>query len=293
MTFGPIQLIVIGFESNENFKGDILRELDAVSSRGVIKLLDLLFVMKDEAGEVISLEMSDLTDEERIEFGALIGGLMGLGAGGAEGAAAGMEFGALAAAEKSFGISADDVQNLANNVAPGTSAAILMIEHTWAAGLKAAIRDAGGHPLMEGFLTPEVLFMVGKELEAIVEAEAAIEMADAVKGAAMLEMLATVAAAEAVEEAAIEEAAEVVAEAEVIKTMAAAEAARALIVAGLIEEAAAQEAIDTLVVAGLIEAAAVEEAETAVAQAEAVAEEAWSTTEDADDTDTASVAETA
>ena len=73
MTFGPIQLIVIGFEDNEHFQGDILRELDAVSSRGVIKLLDLLFVMKDEAGEVISLEMSDLTDEERVEFGALIG----------------------------------------------------------------------------------------------------------------------------------------------------------------------------------------------------------------------------
>jgi len=276
MTFGPIQLVVIGFERNENFQGDILRELDAVSSRGVIKLLDLLFVMKDEAGEVISLEMSDLTDEERAEFGALIGGLMGLGAGGTEGAVVGAEFGALAAAERSFGISAEDVQNLADNVEPGTSAAILMIEHTWAAGLKAAIREAGGHPLMEGFLTPEALFMVGKELEAIVEAEAAIEIADAVKGAAMLNALATVAAAEAVEEAAIEEAAEVVAEAEVIKTMAAAEAARALIVAGMIEEAAAQEAIDALVVAGLIEEAALEEAEAAVAQAEAAAEEAWS-----------------
>ena len=101
---GPIQLIAIGFESNENFRGDILGELNEVRARGVIKLLDLLFVMKHQDGEVSALEMSDLTAEEEIEYGALIGGLMGMGAEGAEGAAAGMEAGALAAAENSFGI---------------------------------------------------------------------------------------------------------------------------------------------------------------------------------------------
>ena len=274
MTFGPIQLIVIGFEDNENFQGDVLRELDALHSRGVTRLLDLLFVMKSESGEVVAMETSDLTADEQEELGALIGGLIGLGAGGTESAAVGAEFGALAAAEKSFGISAVDVQNLADTIEPGTSAAMLMIEHTWAAGLKAAIRNAGGHPLMEGFLTPEALLMVGKELEAIVEAEAAIELADAIEGAAMLKALTAVAEAELIEEAAIEEAAQVVLEAEAIKTAAAADAARALIVAGLIEEAAAQEAIDTLVVAGLIEEAAIDHAAKVVAESQAMVEEA-------------------
>ncbi len=280
---GPIQLIAIGFESNENFRGDCLRALNEVSSRGVIKLIDLLFVMKDEEGDITALEMSDLTEEEEIEYGALIGGLMGLGADGAEGAAAGMEAGALAAAENSFGITADDVQSLAGSLKPGTSAAILLIEHTWAVGLKTALREAGGYPLMEGFLTPEALLMVGQEVAAMAEAEAAIEVAETIKGAAMLDALITVAEAEAIEEAAIEEAAEAVMETEEIKRIAAAEAARALIVAGLIEEAAAQEAIDALVAAELIEEAAVAEAADAVAEAEAVMEAAYAAAEASDD----------
>jgi len=287
---GPIQFLVVGFESNDKFRGEILKELDELRLRGTIRLLDLLFVMKDTNGEIMAFEETDLSAEEEAEYGAMIKAMIGLGAGqGSDEAVAS----AVAMSDHDYGITAEDVLQVADQIELGTSAGILLIEHRWAIGLKTAIRNAGGHPLMQGFLTPEALFMVGKELEAIVEAEAAIEMADAVKGAAMLEMLATVAAAEAIEEAAIEEAVEVVAEAEIIKTMAAAEAARALIVAGLIEEAAAQEAIDALVVAGLIEAAAVEEAADAVAQAEAVVAEAWSAAEDADDTDTASVAETA
>ncbi len=287
---GPIQFLVVGFESNDKFRGEILNELDELRLRGTIRLLDLLFVMKDTNGEIMAFEETDLSEEEEAEYGAMIKAMIGLGAGqGSDEAIAS----AVAMSDHDYGITAEDVLQVADQIDPGTSAGILLIEHRWAIGLKTAIRNAGGHPLMQGFLTPEALFMVGKELEAIVEAEAAIEMADAVKGAAMLEMLATVATAEAIEEAAIEEAVEVVAEAEVIKTMAAAEAARALIVAGLIEEAAAQEAIDALVVAGLIEAAAVEEAADAVAQAEAVVAEAWSAADDADDTDTASVAETA
>lgn len=276
---GPIQLIAIGFESNENFRGDILGELNEVRARGVIKLLDLLFVMKHQDGEVSALEMSDLTAEEEIEYGALIGGLMGMGAEGAEGAAAGMEAEALAAAENSLGVTADDVQSLADDLESGTAAAILLIEHTWAVCLKAAIREAGGHTLMQGFLTPEALLMVGQELEAMAEAEAAIEVAETIKGAAMLDALITVAEAEALEEAAAEEAAEAVMEAEEIKRIAAAEATRALIVAGLIEEAAAQEAIDALVAAELIKEAAVTEAAEVVAEAEAAMEEAYAVAE--------------
>ena len=287
---GPIQFLVVGFESNDKFRGEILKELDELRVRGTIRLLDLLFVMKDTNGEIMAFEETDLSAEEEAEYGAMIKAMMGLGAGqGSDEAIAS----AVAMSDHDYGITAEDVLQVADQIDSGTSAGILLIEHRWAIGLKTAIRNAGGHPLMQGFLTPEALFMVGKELEAIVEAEAAIEMAEAVKGAAMLEMLATVATAEAIEEAAIEEAVEVVAEAEVIKMMAAAEAARALIVAGLIEEAAAQEAIDALVVAGLIEQAAVEEAADAVAQAEAVVAAAWSAAEDADDIDTASVAEIA
>ncbi len=105
---------------------------------------------------------------------------------------------------------------------------MLLFEHTWASELKAAIRTTGGFPIAQGFLTPEAAMMVGAEVQAIAEAEAVIELADAISGAAMLDAIATVAAAED------------------IKTAAAIEAVQALMVAGLIIDAAADEALAAL-----------------------------------------------
>ena len=274
MNVGPLQLVVIGFERTDRFKGEIMRELEALRTGGVIRVLDLLFVMKDEAGDVLAFEDTDLTPEEEAEYGALIGGMIGLGAAVAEGTAS-IEAGALAVADNDYGLTVDDIRQISAQIEPGTAAGILLVEHKWAAGFKQAVREAGGRMLAQGFLTPEALLMVGQELQAIVEAEAAIEVAEAVKGAAMLDALITVAEAKEIKEAAVEEAAEVVVAAEMIKTAAAAEAVRALIVAGMIEDAAAQEAIEALVAAELVEEAAFEEAADAVAQAEAIAAEAF------------------
>ncbi len=248
---GPIQMLVVGFDKDAEYRGAILDELASLTARGLIRVIDLKFVMKEPNGDLLALEGSDLTDTEAIEFGAVIGGLIGLGEGGAEGAAAGAEAGALAAATGSYGLGPEEIQDIADNLEPGEAVGMLLFEHTWAARLKRAIRDTGGYPIAQGFLTPEALMMVGEEVRVMLEAETAIEVAQAVKGAALLDALATVEAAEE------------------IKAIAAAEATRALIVAGLIEEAAAQEAIDVLYAAGLIEAAALDEAEAAVAAAEA------------------------
>lgn len=248
---GPIQMLIVGFDPNADYRGAILDELVSLSGRGLIRVLDLQFVGKEENGDLVSLEATDLTYDESIEFGALIGGLIGLAAGGTAGAVAGAEAGALAAAEKSYGLTPTDVQSIAAELQPGEAVAMLLFEHTWAAKLKQAVRSTGGYPIAQGFLTPEALFMIGREVEAVMEAEVAIEVAEAVKGAALLDALATVEAAEQV------------------KAAAAAEATRALIVAGLIEEAAAQDAIDALMVAGLIEEAAMMDAEATVAAAEA------------------------
>lgn len=270
MQIGPIQLIVVGFETNEKFRGEILRELEALRGRGLMRVLDLLFVMKDEAGNITAFEQTDLTPEEELEWGTIISRMMGLD-GEKPAGEGGLSPETLASAENDYGLTAEDILRIAAQIEPGTSAGILLFEHTWAVGLKAAIHEAGGHLLAQGVLTPEALWVVGEEIRAIADAQASIELAEAVKGAAMLDALATVVVAEAVEQEALEEAAEAVATADVIKTAAAAEAARALIVAGMIEEAAAMEAIETLLAAGLLEAAAVDEAEDVVAQAEAVA----------------------
>jgi len=254
--FGPIQLIVIGFDSLDRLKGQIAAELDAVRSHGVIRLVDALAVARTASGEVVAVEESDFSVDEVSNLGTAVRGLVGMN-GRADRQVSGES------AEQGIGLTTEDVRRVAEELEPGTGALFLLIEHTWATGLKHAVRNAGGVPIVQGFLTPEAVMMVGAELRAIVDAEITIEIAEAVKGAAILDALITMEeAAEAAEEA-MRVTDEVIDITTAIRAQAAAEAVRALIVADLIEDAAAEEAAEALVAAGLIEAAALAEAEDA------------------------------
>jgi hypothetical protein len=242
---GPLQLLVVGFGPDAEFEGLVLDELERLTARGLIRVIDLRFVTKDDDGELLAIELSGVDEDEAAEFGAVIDRLIGL----AEGTDAVDDESTSpeGTVDRSYGIGAEQLQELAADMEPGDSVAMLLFEHTWASELKAAIRITGGFPIAQGFLTPEAALMVGAEVQAIAEAEAAIELADAISGAAMLDAIATVAAAED------------------IKATAAVEAVQALMVAGLIIDAAADEALAALIEAELI-------AETAVgAAAEIVA----------------------
>lgn len=252
MKIGPVQLIVINFETTEKFRGEILRELEAIRTRGVIRLIDLLFVAKDEAGEITALGGTWLDQEEKAQFGALIGALIGYGEAGVDGAAEGAAAGALMP-ENVMGITSADARALADEIPPGTAAALMLFEHTWATQFSQAIRDAGGQMVAQGFLTREAMFMMGEEMEAIAEAELVVQEAELTKAQAQMDALSAVTAARLIEDAAAQEAAEAVAMAEAVKAAAATDALRALTVAGLIEAAAMQEAIDALVAADLIQ----------------------------------------
>jgi len=261
---------MIKFDTTDKFQGEILRELNVLRGKGLIRLLDLLMVVKKTNGQVQRLEMTDLTDAQMHKFGAVIGKLMGM-----DGETAVSES-PLVAAGTQFGLSAADLAGLPDLLEPNTAAGLMLFEHTWAAGFQMAVARAGGHMSAQGFLTPQLLVKVGKEVKAIQEAEAAVELAEAIKGAAMLDALtsmaeaaAVVTMAEAVEEAVVAEVMEVAAEAEMIKSAIAADVVHTLVVAGLIEDAAVNEALAVLAEAELIEAAAMEQAALAVAQMEA------------------------
>lgn len=250
---GPIQMLAVGFGPDAEFEGLILDELERLTTKGLMRVIDLRFVTKTDEGSIVGIELAELADDEAAAFGSVIDSLIGLGDGGA---VPGGEVGPLGdTGERSFGFGPDDLLTLAQDLRPGESVGLMLFEHTWAAELKAAIRTTGGFPIAQGLLTPEALFMVGAEIQAIAEAEAAIELADAVSGAAMLD------------------AAVAVAEAEDIKAAAAVEAVQAMIVAGLIADAAAADALDALVAGELVQEAAV------AAAAEAVAETARETDE--------------
>jgi len=166
--YGPMQLLVIVFD-NPNFHGQIRRELESVMNKGMIRLIDLLFIWKDEAANIRFLEATELDKEERMRFGAVVGGLIGYGAGGEERAREGTEVGILAAAQKNYGITEEDILEITEAIPEGTAAAIFIIEHLWAKNLKLAIQDAGGVLVSQGMLTPELLVAVGEELAEAVE----------------------------------------------------------------------------------------------------------------------------
>lgn len=162
MEFGPVQIVVIGFEG-DRLTGKILPELRRLRDADTIRLIDLVFVTKDEDGEVAMLETTDLKPEESAELGALAGALVGLGALGAEGAAVGAQIGA----ERGAGVVLDDdTWAVADVIPPGTSAAVALIEHRWAIPLRDAIADAGGFALADTWIHPQDLVAVGAELAA-------------------------------------------------------------------------------------------------------------------------------
>src|SRR5919198_1229206 len=87
MAIGPVQLLVLGF-SHPDFHGEIRAELERLKDNDLVRVIDALAVRKDAAGEVSVLHESQLSSDEAAGFGALVGGLIGLGAAGEEGAAA-------------------------------------------------------------------------------------------------------------------------------------------------------------------------------------------------------------
>ena len=162
MEFGPVQMLVVGFEDGK-FSGEILAELRRLREHDVVRLVDLLFVAKDENREIAALEHSDLAKDEAEAFGALAGALLGVGAGGEEGAEAGAALGAAAVDERGSVINPESVWYVGDAIPPGTSAGIALLEHRWAIPLRDAIERAGGEALVDTWIHPQDLVAAGAE----------------------------------------------------------------------------------------------------------------------------------
>jgi hypothetical protein len=163
MTIGPIQAFVIGFPDNDLFEGRIAEELGRLSDVGQIRIIDAVFVMRDEDDDISVLSVSDLDDEQRAELRSAVGALVGLGVAGAEGAMAGAELGDSIDADAP---SAAELvaAGLLDELPDGSSALVLAIEHLWAVPLRDAVRDAGGVVIGHRSLTAEDLVAFGMDL---------------------------------------------------------------------------------------------------------------------------------
>src|SRR5262249_680339 len=125
MTLGPVQLIMIGLD-NDKQRGDVAREVRAVDDKGIIRIIDLLAIRKESDGSIISLGTSDLSQDERKIYGAVIGGILGMNAAGVEGAQIGADMGAEAFAQRTFGLTDEDIQDLAQDIPAGKTVLIML-----------------------------------------------------------------------------------------------------------------------------------------------------------------------
>jgi len=161
MAIGPVQLLVLGFEE-PNFHGEIIAELERLRESDTVRVIDALAVHKDADGEIEIAHLSNLTKDEAIELGTKIGALIGLGIEGEEGAEAGALAGATAAAEDGVNVFTDDeAWDVLEDIPNDSAAALILIEHHWAVGLRDAIARAGGFRLSDGFISPLDLVEIG------------------------------------------------------------------------------------------------------------------------------------
>lgn len=200
---GPVQFVAFEFDTLDRFRGGILDKLEELTAVPAVRLLDALFVAKEDSGDLIALEAGDLGAEEDDEFlGAVLGELMGFSFVGEDHTDSTEDLSGASA----IGVTPADIRQLGRELVPGSALALLLVEHRWATGLRDEIRAAGGRPVAQGFLTLEGLVMVGAELTATAEAIESMEAAAALEAEAKLrslEALATIELATEVEAAVV------------------------------------------------------------------------------------------
>jgi uncharacterized membrane protein len=160
--YGPIQLVVVGFE-RAAIPLDVVNQLRKVRDAGIVRLVDAVFVAKDEHGDLTAIQATDLSKDEVVLLGTLAGALFGYGAAGDDGLEIGADLGGLAAEEGEFGLDEDDINAIADLIPTGTAALFMLLEHLWAIGLKEAFQNAGGSILSHGWITPRTLIALGQE----------------------------------------------------------------------------------------------------------------------------------
>lgn len=143
---GPVDFIIVEFPAGErNFTGEAADELIALVEAGSIRVIDLLFLVKDQDGNIEVMELSDLDD---------------LG-----------PFQALEAELAEF-LAEDDVEHLAAAMDPGSVAGVLVYENLWAAPFASAVRRAGGQLIANGRI-PAQAILAALEADEALEAEGA------------------------------------------------------------------------------------------------------------------------
>jgi uncharacterized membrane protein len=109
-----------------------------------VRVIDALAVHKDADGEIEVQHLSNLSKEEAIEVGSMVGALIGLGIDGEQGAEKGAALGAEeASADGVEAFSDEKAWDVLEEIPNDSAAALILLEHQWAVPLRDAIARAG------------------------------------------------------------------------------------------------------------------------------------------------------
>lgn len=137
---GPVDYLVVAFPT-DRMSGEALPLLVDLVDRGIIRILDLAFIRKEEDGTVTTLSQVDLERMKVLEAALF------------EGAASGL-------------LGQDDLAEAASAMDPGSAAGVLVYENVWAAPFAVALRRAGGQLVASGRIPVQALVAALDTLEA-------------------------------------------------------------------------------------------------------------------------------
>jgi hypothetical protein len=141
---GPVDYLVVEFPAGQsNFTGEMASELRSLVDAGTIRVIDVLILTKNEDGTVDAMELSDVPNLGELQT---------------------ME------AELAELLAAEDVENLAAAMDPGSTAGVLIWENTWAAPFASAARRSGGQLIANGRI-PIQAILASIEADAETESE--------------------------------------------------------------------------------------------------------------------------
>jgi uncharacterized membrane protein len=136
---GPISYLIVEFPGNK-MTGEGLPILVDLVDKGVIRILDLMFVAKAEDGSVALVELTDLDADGQIDLAVFAGASSGL-------------------------IDESDLGDASNVIQPGSSAAILLFENRWAVDFVEALRRGGAQLVSAGYIPQDAIVADLDEIE--------------------------------------------------------------------------------------------------------------------------------
>lgn len=143
---GPVDYVIVEFpEGHQHFTGEMVEEILKLAEAGIIRIVDVLILVKDEDGSVDAMELADVDD---------LGPLVEL------------------EAELAELLAEEDVEPLAAAMDPGSVAGVLVYENVWAAPFAAAARRSGGQLIANGRIPIEAI-VAAVEADELLESEGA------------------------------------------------------------------------------------------------------------------------